>query len=547
MATHRRYRPNRKNTSHTLPLISIGTIIMALVLGFIYAKGEDILTYFKGKTIIEISNKEANDNLERLLADLAGDKARLLELAENSKVRLGWINKDDTRRQFRWILLSRLVDKGQWEEAVRILPEVESLAPVEGLDRLAEAARAHKDYDLQLRLDHQLHDKLAAMPEQTELLLRSIRRCAETCLLMNRSDEAVKAIARLDNPAVIARLREPALAAEAAALQMMRADACVVKEPVLQQVRNILEQAKWPLCPATSQLMLEEVTNTLRDNANLSQPALKEIEEKLLKCRDSMLEYPDREHRLPSCYTLLGELRFRMKDYDGCAQAVTLAGAFAEGYGEMNAQTRMKLCTLRFRANQARGAVNEAMQDCRYLLEHSKDPAEILRCLSYLAEHAEGEEKIQLLIRSWDMIQGNMALAKDDPDSLSRIAQELATYYTEKEEYTNAIKWVTECNKMVVAANPDLSDGVALKSRYRLALLHRKAKNDGIAVRQLRDIVRDIEQLSEDDRAKLDNTDNAFYRNAVREMARTYLLMGDKDLARNWCKKARIDMPEKTR
>lgn len=547
MATHRRYRPSRKNTSHTLPLISVGTIIAALLLGFIYAKGEDILTYFKGKTIVEISNKEANDNLARLLGDLSGDKARLLELAENSKVRLGWIDKDETRRQFRWFLMSRLVDKGQWEEAVRILPEVESLAPVEGLDRLAEAARDHKDYELQLRLDHQLHDKLATMPEQTELLLRSIRRCAETCLLMNRSDEAVKAIARLDNPAVIARLQDPTLAAEAAALQMMRADACVVKEPVLQQVRNILEQARWPLCPATSQLMLEEVTNTLRDNANLSQPALKEIEEKLLKCRDSMLEFPDREHRLPTCYTLLGELRFRMKDYEGCAQAISLATAFAEGYGEMKPEMRLKLCSLRFRANEARDAVNEAMHDCRYLLDHSKDPAVVLHCLSYLASHSEGEEKIALLTRCWDMIQGNTALAKDDPDSLSRIAQELAEYYTGKEDFSNAIKWVTECNKMVVAANPDLSDGVALKSRYRLALLHRKAKNDGIAVRQLRDIVRDIEQLSEDDRAKLDNSDNAFYRNAVREMARTYLLMGDKDLARNWCKKARIDMPEKTR
>lgn len=547
MAIHRRYKPARKNASHALPLTAIGCTVAALLLGFIYVKGEDILTYFKGKTVIVASNKEANDNLTRLLADLSGDKARLLELAENSKVRLGWVENDETRRQFRWFLMSRLVDKGQWEEAVRILPEVESLAPVEGLDRLAAAACEHNDYELQLRLDRELQDKLVDMPDRTDLLLRSIRRSAETCIRMNRTDEAVKAIARLDIPAVLVRLRDPDLAREAAALQMMRADVCVVKEPVLQMVRNILEQARWPLCPATSRLMMEEVTNTLRDNANLSQPALKEIEEKLLKSRDSMLEYPDREHRLPTCYKLLGELRFRLKDYEGCAQAISLATAFAEGYGEMKPETRVELCALRFRANEARGAANEAMQDCRFLLDHSKDPAEVLRCLSYLAQHSEGEEKIELLTRCWDMIQGNTGLAKDDPDSLSRIAQELAEYYTAKDDFTNAIKWVTECNKMVVAANPDLTDGVALKSRFRLAMLHRKAKNDGIAVRQFRDIVRDIEQLAEDDRAKLDNIDNAFYRNAVREMARTYLLMGDKDLARNWCKKARIDMPEKTR
>ena len=63
----------------------------------------------------------------------------MLELAENSRSRLGWIKNADTQRQFRWLLLSRLVDKGQWQEAVRILPEVETLAPVEGLDRMAAA------------------------------------------------------------------------------------------------------------------------------------------------------------------------------------------------------------------------------------------------------------------------------------------------------------------------------------------------------------------------------------------------------------------------
>lgn len=547
MATHRRYKPSRKNSNHALPSLAVGITLAALALWGIFAKGEDVVMFFKGKTVIVPDNSEANANLTRLMGDLSGDKSRLLELAETSNLRLGWVDNVETRRQFRWFLMSRLVDKGLWEEAVKILPEVESLAPVEGLDRLAAAAAQHGDFELQLRLDRELQDKLMSQPEQTALLLRSIRRSAETCIRMKRNDDAVKAIARLDVPAVILRLREPELAAEAAALQMMRADVCEVKEPVLQAVRNILEQAKWPLCPATSKLMLEEVSNTLRDNRNITQTALKEIEEKLLHCRDSMLEYPDKEHRLPTCYTLLGELRFRLKNYEGCAQALSLAAAFAEGYGEMTPEMQVKICRVRFNANEARGAVAEATQDCRYLLEHEKDPANVMKCLIYLASNATGEEKIELLNRCWKMMAENPGVAKNHPDLKSQIAQELSEYYLGKEDYTNAIRWVEEATRMVADANPDLTDGKTLNARMKLANVNRKAKRDETACRQYRDIVRTIEQLPEEDRKRLDEKEPRLYKNAVREVARTYMLMGDRWEAKDWVKKIKEGLPDKVR
>lgn len=530
-----------------MPTVAVGITLLALTLWGIYAKGEDVVEFFRGKTIVEVSNEEANNNLARLLADLSGDKSRLLELAETSNVRLGWVNNVDTRRQFRWFLMSRLVDKGLWEEAVKILPEVESLAPVEGLDRLAEAAAKHGDYELQLRLDRELQDKLMSAPEQTPLLLRSIRRSAETCIRMKNNDGAVKAIARLDVPAVMVRLRTPELASEAAALQMMRADVCEVKEPVLQMVRNILEQAKWPLCPATSKLMLEEVSNTLRDNPNLSQTSLKEIEEKLLHCRDSMLEYPDKEHRLPTCYTLLGELRYRLKNYEGCAQALSLAAAFAEGYGEMTPELQVQLSRVRFSANEARGAIAEATQDCRYLLEHEKEPSRVMQCLIFLATNAEGEEKINLLDRCWGMMAETPALAKEHPDLKERIAKELSEYYIGKEDYLSSLKWVEETTRMVRDANPDITDGKALNARMRQAYIYRKAKKDEAACRQYRDIVRTIEQLPKEDREKLDAADSKLYRSAVREVARTYLLMGDKWEAKDWAKKIKEGLPDKIR
>lgn len=544
---NRRYRPPRKKSNHTVPLAAAGLTVAALALWGLFATGKDIILFFKGQTIVVPSNAEANANLSRLLADLSGDKSRLLELAENSRARLGWIENADTQRQFRWFLMSRLVDKGQWQEAVRILPEVESLAPVEGLDRLAVAAAEHGDYELQLRLDRGLQDKLVNSPEHTELLLRSIRRSAETCIRMQHNDEAVKAIARLDAPNVLARLRDPELAAEAASLQMLRASVCAVKEPVLQMTRNILEQAKWPLCPATSQLMLEEVTTALRDNPNMPQHSLKEIEEKLLRCRDAMQEYPDKEHRLPQCYLLLGELRHRLGNHEGCAQALTLAAAFAEGYGEMTPELQIRIARIRSRANEARGNAQEAVRDYRFLLDHEKDPAEIMRVLTYLAAHTEGEEKIQLLSRSWEMMQQNPALVKKDSDFRSRIAHELAAHYSTRQDYTQALKWVEECTRMVEEVNPDLTNGKTLRARLNLALAQRKANQDITCFRTLRTIQSSIDQMSDEDKARLEQAEQGLYRTTMRELSRTCLLLGDKTTAKAFARKIREDLPEKIR
>ncbi len=545
---YRRYKPRRKTSSHAIPLTAIGLTAAALLLWGIYAKGSDIYHFFEGKTVVVADNSEANANLERLMADLSGDKPRLLELAGNEKTRLGWIKDVNTRRQFRWFLLCRLIDMGQWDEAVRILPEVETLAPMEGLDRIAEAARQHEDYELQLRLDRELQDKAVQSPEQTALLLRSIRRTVETCIRMNRKDDAAAVIlSRLGTPAVMARLTSPELAAEAAELQMLCADLSVVKEPVLQMVRNTLEKAKWPLCPATSRLMLEEVCNTLRDNPNLSQTALREIESKLLHCRDSLLEYPDREHRLPKCYMMLGELRFRLSNYDGCVQALALASAFAEGYGEMTPEFQVKLSRVRSLANEARGAVEEAKVDYRYLLEHEADQKEIFRFLTYLASHSEGEERMALLTRCWDMLSKDEKLALTDTMNRESIAKELAAYYAEKQDFPNAIRWGGECLRMIEAAHPDLTDGKALRARLNNALLIRKAQQDLTALRQIRDVVRAIDGMSDDENEKLKAADAKLYKDAVREFARSHLLMGDRTTAQSLVKKIRESLPEKVR
>lgn len=544
---YRRYRPNRKNTNYTIPVAALGIVAAALLLWVVWAKGEAIVNFFEGETIYYADNTEANNNLSRLLADLSGDKAQLLSLAENSTARLGWIKDETTRRQFRWFLLSRLLDKGLWEEAVSILPEVEDLASLPNLDRLAEAALQHEDYELQLRLDQRLQDIAISQPGETEILLRSIRRTAETCIKMHKSEEAVKVISRLDAPAILARFSTPQLAAEAADLQMMRADVSTVKEHALQLVRNILEQAQWPPCLATSRLMLEEVSTALQDNPSLTQASLKEIETKLLHCRDALLDYSDREHKLPQCYLTLGELRLRMENYDGCAQALTLANAFAEGYGQSTLDWQLQVSRLRARANMARGAKVEALEDCRYLAEHEKSPEGLMMALTYLSANVTGQEREQALARLWTAMQSQPKATKADKVERARIASEIAKLNADSGAKEQAVKWGVEAMKAAQEAYPDLSDGKALRASLTLALLQRKKGDDVLAMRRLRDIVKVIESMDEDLRKKLNAMDPKLYSTAVREYARTCLLTGDRSLAKLIISKIKEGLPEKQR
>ena len=146
------------------------------------------------------------------------------------------------------------------------------------------------------------------------------------------------------------------------------------------------------------------------------------------------------------------------------------------------------------------------------------------------------------------MMLADPALVKGSPVSQADIAAQLATYYSEQKDYANVIKWVSERVKLVEQSNPDLTDGKLLRVRMELALAERKTgKNDWGAVIRLRDVVRAIESMDEEARAKLDEADSSLYRTAVREFSRTYLFTGDKDLAKQVIRKIRESLPEKVR
>lgn len=552
---YRRYKPKKKNTSHALPITAVLFTVAALLIWGFFSKWDDMVRYVKGDTIVVKDNTEANKNLEALLADLSGDRPRLIKLAEDRNKRLGWISSDETRRRFLWVLVSRLVDEGEWQTAKPIVPEVEAIAPVEGLDRIAALAKEKKDFDFQLKLDKQLQNRLVNEPaETTPLLLSSIRRYVDTCEQMDKKNEAYQAMDMLKRSQVNARLKaNPDQAVEAAALKLRCAEVSGALQAEWDEVRNLLEGAGWPSCPATGKLLLNEAAQSLK-NANRTKQELQAIQANLLKALDSMLKYPDTDRRLPECYTMLGDVCYRLGQHEACVQYITLSDAFARGYGvrdEALKAMEMKHRRMRARANEARGAIAEAMVDYRYLLDNEKDQAEVFKCLSFLATHAQGEEKILLLKRCWDMLKQNEALAKSSQWSFAQIAKEIAEFYVAQKSYAEAISWVKESVHIVEESNPDLTDGKALRARLNLALIERKTeRNDGHAVERLKLVVRAIEQMDEESRAKLDAADAKLYADAVREFARTYLVMGGKyneKIARSVIRKIKEPLPTKIR
>ncbi len=549
MSSLYRRKPRRRNSGgYFLPISAILLILIAAACVCYYLYRNQIKTLIEGKPpVVQYTNEQANAHLESLLRKLSGNKADLLELHDNWRAELGWIKDETTHKRFLWILLTRLIEKDEWERALKILPEVENLATPDQLAHLAEVALQHNDLELQLRLDERLQELAMQSSTKIKLLLQSIKRSAESAIRLQRHDEAIKSLARLETPAIRARITRPEDASLAAYLLMRQAEVSEVKEPILQKVRNILEAAKWPESPVTSELIVREVSNALRDNPTMDEQTMREVMAKLTKSRDSMLSEKSELRFLPECYSMLGELSFRLQDYDKAAEELALALAFAKGYNQLTPERLIEITRLQFRVNEERGDIHEALNSCRYLLEHDLNPGQQMRYLLFLAKQSEDEEKVDIQIKIWKLLEGNAQLAEIHSNYRLEICRELAEYYEKQEQYAAATEW-HEALLTLSKANPStLTVATLYNMRIDLALLNRKQKKDTTARNMLQKVVDEIKELSDEDRKVLDRVDSNVYKKAVRELSRTYLLMGDSYTSRRLSRTIREGLPSKTR
>ena len=510
--------------------------------------GAKIKEIFEGKpAVIQYSNKVANDRLEVLLADLSGSKTQLIELFENSRTRMSWIENPTTRRQMRWILMERLIDCDEWTLAMSILPEVEQLASIEQLDRLAIAALRHKDIELQHKLDQRLQKLALNEPTKINYLLSSVQRESESARILNNPDQTMSALAILENPLVQSRLTDPRDAAQAAALLMKRADKSEVKAPILQKVRNILQAANWPSCPATAELIIEEATSTLTENPVLNDATLREVENKLLKSRDAMFTGAEKPELLMQCYILLGEARFRLNDYPGASEALSMAEALAEGSGALNEELKIKLTRMRAKADATRGAIDEAMIAYRYLCTLNDNDEELLTSLLFMAEYTHGDDQMDFLKRAWEVMEKSKKIPNSMLTNKEKISLILADIYTEKEEWQEACNWLKLYLDIKTAELPEASSPDMLKLRLRLALANRKAKNDRTALKLFKDMVAVFEGMNEETLDAFKKENSSLYKSILREQSRTYLLLGESYTAKQISKKIGEGLPDKVR
>ena len=70
---------------------------------------------------------------------------------------------------------------------------------------------------------------------------------------------------------------------------------------------------------------------------------------------------------------------------------------------------------------------------------------------------------------------------------------------------------------------------------------------DTTAIRKLRDLKREVDQMSEEDRARLNEAAPKLYKDIVREFARSCLLVGDKTTAKALARSIKESVPEKKR
>lgn len=558
---NRRYKPRKRTHRTIVPVV----IIAALLCGaaFLIYQKSNIQKMFDPVTITIISNQEANAKLASLMRDLGGDRATLLKLAQNYKIRLAEITTDPqsnqiydkaTVQRFEWTLMNRLIDAGEWKEAKKILPNVEDVIRIPQLEDLAVEAKERGDDELQIRLEEKIQKSMRNSNEPIEYLIRSLRRHTDTLLALKKDKKAIEILSCLSEPGIQKKCSENAAIASEAANLLLLSDKLsdVSNASGLQLAETILKNAKCTQSPAIPKILMEKSRKRLQDNKGMDRNALLDIEADLDRCRESLLAYPDEEQSLPECTLILGEIRYKLNNYDGCVSALSQAAAFAEAFNKMTPELKLRITRLRARANSARGAQDEAIADLKYLAANETDPNEKFKAFYFLSNNTVGEERIQKLLECWNMVPDNDAPTAEQQACKADMACELGNYYFDNEKYADAITWFRRADIPLQAIAKD-TDGRRLSNLLKIGNAQLKNRKVYEARKVYKNLVDTIKAMSEEDQETLAKTkqskdvESTLFKKAVREYANTYHLDRDKDTARSILKQIDERLPSSPR
>ncbi len=554
---NRRYKPRKRTHKTIVPVV----IVAALICGaaFLIYQKANIQKMFEPVTITIISNQEANAKLASLMRDLGGDRATLLKLAQNYKIRLAEITTDPqsnqtydraTVQRFEWTLMNRLIDAGEWKEAKKILPNVEDVIRIPQLENLAIEASDRGDDELQIRLEEKIQKSMRNSNEPIGYLIRSLRRHTDTLLALKKDKKAIEILSCLSEPGIQKKCSENAeIASEAANLLLLSDKLSDVSNAAgLQLAETILKNAKCHQSSAIPKILMEKSRKRLQDNKGMDRNALLDIEADLDRCRESLLAYPDDEQSLPECTLILGEVRFKLNNYDGCVSALSQAAAFAEAFNKMTPELKLRITRLRARANSARGAQDEAIADLKYLAANETDPNEKFKAFYYLSNNTVGEERIQKLLECWTMLPDGDTPTAEQQTCKADMACELGNYYFDNEKYADAITWFRRADAPLQAIAKD-TDGRRLSNLLKIGNAQLKNRKVYEARKVYKNLVETIKAMSEEDQETLAKTkqskdvESTLFKKAVREYANTYHLDRDRDTARSILKQIDERLP----
>lgn len=458
---YRRYRPKNKKSNQTLPIVAVSLTLTGLLVWGYFSKWDDIVRYVKGETKYLADNSEANARLDKLIKSLYTDESALIALVDKTtdyNECMGWIKDDESRQLVRWALICRLVDVGDWERVKRLVlvvdennpngakvisPNLIKTAPIDSLDRISSlASRKEGDKLFRKELDKSILNRMlhedstaATAPYRLNALRRYLATCKDLAVtdgsvsapeLKNESHEIVRP--QLNVSGFISDLKTCKIQAEAASFVMEWLDFYGgAKDDVISKIIKPLLTSgtrggavTYVESPALGRLRLMEATEAFKTSSG-DEKALRDYYNALIEVRSMLLMAPDRDNKLAECYYCLGDVCFRLGEYEPqkyreSVDNLTLSEHCLkiDGVSDNTPSADMlKLRELRARANHKMGAKYSASSasDDHYIFRHRADALDAAdeEKLAFLADNGTDAERKAFLDRCRTYFKSNEA------------------------------------------------------------------------------------------------------------------------------------------
>lgn len=531
MSISKSYSRRPKNNNKVFLYIAV----LAVIGGSIYALKKSwpsITGMFEPKIIREQSDTEANERLDRLMKDLGGDRAAILNLAKTRQERMDWVRTSETRLMVEWMLTYRLIELGEWDIAKQIFPALIPNLSVSYLDILAKECMLRREIDLLAKIERNIQEKSQSSNANVSLLLNSLERSYTIHEEINDRVAVIKLLSALEVPQMQARFIKLEDAIRAANL-LMKKDELIGPNASAgaEQAAIILAKAKWPESLATSVVLLDQARKILNQDPAPSSASISEAIAQLSRCRVGLGKYAEGNYYLPECLALLGQAQILNQQYVESIKSLNQAEQLAETFSKSSPSATLQIVRSRAKANLALKNIKEAVRDLQVLTEIEAVPLARFQAMQMMASISQGDEALEAWKKCWEMLEAQPQIANSQKGLLAGIPDKLGDAYLERQDYPSAVAWY---EKALPGMKQDyiLSDGVLLTCEYKLAKALVEQKKYQAASKVYAEMITQMDTLSEEEMTGLNKAQPNIKKLVHRQLAICYIKLGRKDEAK---------------